>query len=339
MKKFKVWFIVIAISFIIQPVNADIHVPNSPKKAHIYIDKKGNQVKDDFAQAKMDKYINKNYKIDLVSGQGKDYKIGYKKSSYDKEWVIKPKFEEGDHLFVNGSAAVRINKKWGIINTKGKWIIEPKYDSIVNFSEGLAAARLNDKVGFLNKKGQWVINPKFIDLFCFYKTKDYYSKVPFFCQDAEFHDGLAPVIYDKDFIVHDKNLKIYIPVIPEKFNIQDETEVWGKVKKDKYYIKAKVNKFDKLFLTHGLYEKRYKLGYINKQGDLVIKDDFREIENFSDGLAAVRKDKLFGYIDKNGEFILPPKYVEAYNFYNGYAPVAVFCKSKRQVKSYYKKFK
>ena len=49
------------------------------------------------------------------------------------------------------------NKKYGFINLKGKVIIEAIYEEVISFNEGLAKVKLNNKYGFINTKGQIVI--------------------------------------------------------------------------------------------------------------------------------------------------------------------------------------
>jgi hypothetical protein len=43
--------------------------------------------------------------------------------------VIAPQFD-GSRDFKNGYAAVEKDNKWGIIDTSGKWIIQPTFDGI-----------------------------------------------------------------------------------------------------------------------------------------------------------------------------------------------------------------
>lgn len=43
--------------------------------------------------------------------------------------------------------------KFGFVNSKGKYVIEPFYDEAGYFSEGLAPVKLNGKWGFVNRKG------------------------------------------------------------------------------------------------------------------------------------------------------------------------------------------
>jgi FKBP-type peptidyl-prolyl cis-trans isomerase len=52
-------------------------------------------------------------------------------------------------------------KKYGIINQKGEWALQPKYDEINEFSEGLSEIEVNYKHGYINTKFEEVIEPKF----------------------------------------------------------------------------------------------------------------------------------------------------------------------------------
>ncbi|MGI7157691.1 WG repeat-containing protein, partial [Campylobacter coli] len=63
-----------------------------------------------------------------------------------------------------GLARVGLNGKWGFIDKSGKFVIEPKFDSIWDFSEGLAKVGLNGKYGLIDKSGKIVIEPKFDDI-------------------------------------------------------------------------------------------------------------------------------------------------------------------------------
>lgn len=64
-------------------------------------------------------------------------------------------------------------------------------------------------------------------------------------------------------------------------------------------------------------------GFINKKGLLVIKPQYSEVLNFSQGLAAVKLDDKWGYLDKTGKVVVKPQFSEAYSFSEGLAAVRV----------------
>lgn len=62
-------------------------------------------------------------------------------------------------------------------------------------------------------------------------------------------------------------------------------------------------------------------GYINLKGDTVLPFKYKNVNLFSEGLAAVREKGHFGFIDTKGNYILPPSYDYAEDFSKGYAKV------------------
>lgn len=51
----------------------------------------------------------------------------------------------------------------GYVDSDGRWVIPPQYDSAHNFSEGLAKVEVGGKRGFINIHGQFVIQAKLED--------------------------------------------------------------------------------------------------------------------------------------------------------------------------------
>lgn len=73
-----------------------------------------------------------------------------------------------------------------------------------------------------------------------------------------------------------------------------------------------------------------KCGYINKTGDFIIKRKFLATRDFHEGLAAVKKGSFCGYIDKSGKFIIKPKFIWAGDFHEGLAQVTFWDGVKRK---------
>jgi len=67
-----------------------------------------------------------------------------------------------------------------------------------------------------------------------------------------------------------------------------------------------------------------KIGFINKQGDLVIPATFEAALEFSEGLAAARLCDRWGYIDKYGKWVIPNLFDDARSFSSGRAVVSRF---------------
>lgn len=53
---------------------------------------------------------------------------------------------------------VKFNGKYGVINSKGNWLIKPTFDSINTFYNGFAVSYKNGKQGLIDTKGKLVLN-------------------------------------------------------------------------------------------------------------------------------------------------------------------------------------
>lgn len=62
-----------------------------------------------------------------------------------------------------------------------------------------------------------------------------------------------------------------------------------------------------------------KAGFVDSSGRFVIAAVFDDALPFSDGLAAVRVEKLWGFIDATGRQVIPPTFEAAYYFREGVA--------------------
>ena len=66
-----------------------------------------------------------------------------------------------------------------------------------------------------------------------------------------------------------------------------------------------------------------KYGYKDKDGNVVVKPQFFEATDFSEGLACVKKGKtgLWAYIDTTGRTVIPARFRQAKPFHEGLAAV------------------
>jgi hypothetical protein len=51
-----------------------------------------------------------------------------------------------------------------------------------------------------------------------------------------------------------------------------------------------------------------KIGFINKEGKLIVNPQFDDVGNFSEGLARVTIGDKWGYIDKEGKYVVNPQF-------------------------------
>ncbi|WP_061286038.1 WG repeat-containing protein [Leptospira interrogans] len=131
--------------------------------------------------------------------------------------------------------------------------------------------RKNYKLGYINTLGQWAIEPE-------------YEKA------GEFHDGFAKVEKDnKTFIINKQNEKIFeVPITTHLGQFHEGLAI--------AYIEEKRGK--------------YKHGYMNPKGELIIPFQYERAENFKEGLGCIQssENKNWGAVDKSGQLIITCKF-------------------------------
>ena len=81
------------------------------------------------------------------------------------KWIIEPSYESVES-FTEGLAAVKANEKWGYIDKSEEWIIEPFFHEASALKNGYAIVGVYDinhdfKQGVINKKGEFIIEAKY----------------------------------------------------------------------------------------------------------------------------------------------------------------------------------
>lgn len=67
-----------------------------------------------------------------------------------------PKFRNVS-AYSEGLAAVQHSGgKWGFVNERQEWIIQPRFEETRAFQSGRAPVKQNGKWGFINKRGEWL---------------------------------------------------------------------------------------------------------------------------------------------------------------------------------------
>lgn len=139
---------------------------------------------------------------------GIDGKYGFMDNS--GKVVIDLKYDEVYYFTNDGLARVKINTprvdssynsygsynsgKWGFIDEKGDYVVEPQYELVGDFHEGMAAVGTGEypytKWGFIDKTGKMVIEPQYMGV-------------------NRFYDGVAVVWYAEDDMAYiDKTGKV-----------------------------------------------------------------------------------------------------------------------------------
>lgn len=177
------------------------------------------------------------------------------------------------------------NEKWGYINKKGDFIINPQFADATYFSDGLArVCDSKGNVGYINKKGKYVIAAK-------YKQGTY------------FKEGLAFVVAEggAPTCINKKGKTVF--ELPQAEGVME---------------------FSEGLATFYTYDKEGEelYGFVDKKGRVAINPQFKKANYFCEGMAAVANSEGdFGYIDKKGKYVINPQFEEAWQFKNGKAAV------------------
>jgi hypothetical protein len=237
--------------------------------------------------------INKNGKWGYADATGK--------------FVIQPQFAMGDP-FENGFA--RVWDKKGppyFINAKAEKISIHNPKANIS-SDGLIQVESNGKYGFVNLELKTIIEPQFEDV-------------------GNFSEGLAPAKMNNKYGYIDRTGKFIIE--PQFDDAEEFSEGMAAVgfATQKHASTKSPWPWDEIGIP---WEHNNSYGYINKEGEIVIKPTYIYASRFSDGLAAVstgtwgpRGRGPAGYIDKVGKIIIEFKYTDAKEFSEGLAAVHV----------------
>jgi hypothetical protein len=237
-------------------------------------------------------------------------------------------------------------KKWGYIDRKGDFVIEPQFDYANAFMEnGLAVIRKNSLEGVIDKKGNFILMPEYELINAIYEdvivaSGKKGSSLLFSLEGDKlfetdngvgcFNEGLAPFIMPpkKDEVYRhmgymDKNGKTVIePVFEEAFDF-DGGKALVKMHNGCCALIDRTGKVVKKFdfkFTGGLSEgilsysnTGEKYGYMTLDGDKLTDEKFFMCSGFGDGLAVVDisndfSEPMHGLLDKSGKYVLEPKY-------------------------------
>ncbi|MCJ7692778.1 MAG: WG repeat-containing protein [Sedimentisphaerales bacterium] len=225
------------------------------------------------------------------------------------KWVTEKNFEMA-HDFSGGLARVMVLSYYRFIDKTGNLVVKSKLNSASDFSEGLAAIQQGSrKLGYIDNTGKYVIQTRLCDY------------------GHAFSDGLALVSIGGKYGYIDKNGEILMQ-LQFVTDAQDFSEGLAAVATGKIIRQSKKEQLKALmdYNPEGITRASRQLssgtyGYMNKQGDMVIRPQFSQASRFSQGLAAVQIEGKFGYINKEGEIVVEPQFDSALEFRDGLAQV------------------
>jgi len=263
-------------------------------------------------------------------------KFGF--TDFSNRQVVANQFD-AVHCFFAGFASVARDRKWGIINRAGKFIVPPIYDYAGNFGPGKLAGVIKDqKIGFVDTSGKLVIP------FNYYWRRPFstYPDYPFFIQ------GRISVVDagDPEMLREDKtgclNTKgeLVIPAIYDYIGYFDENGIACASKDGKVVLIDTLGNvvLEPTGVTYGslhfekgfsvFYTREGRAGMIRRDGEIILEPKYNGVDAFSDGYAAVQMSSdehgiTSGFIDTTGKFVFGRTFGYIHSFNEGYAAVEV----------------
>jgi hypothetical protein len=206
---------------------------------------------------------------------------------------------------------------YGFMNTKGDTVIYPKYERAGDFSNGLCMASTDGgKFGYIDKKGNWVIQPIY-EIGVTLKINDEYDYT-----DRAYSDGYVAIDKNDKYGLMDKTGKMVLDakfdwlgkysegLIPAK-----KDTLYGFIDlKGNWVIKPEYNSAEAFYhglaaVSKGPYDEEH-WGFINHAGKVIIPITIHANYSpyvpmrFLDGLVpCLLTEESFGYVNREGKIV------------------------------------
>lgn len=198
--------------------------------------------------------------------------------------------------------SVKTDGKWGYVNHKGEYVINPQFEEASLFTNGLAQIKVDGKIGFINEKGEMVLSPQYNSATMFHDGKAWVVRPD---NAPELIDKKGEVIleYKKGRIIHSFSEGLSIVY-------DDNDNYWVINEKGETIFSLPEKHIFFSNYTEGLAVVRNKkdYGYVDKDGKIVINCQFDYAKPFKNGKAIVKQGDMYGVIDKEGKYVINPQF-------------------------------
>lgn len=238
-------------------------------------------------------------------------------TAIDTKGKVQIEAKEAHHVrcFSEGLAAFNVEVepyqyRWGFMNTSGKVVIEPQFESVGDFSEGLAVVETGMGCDYIDKNGKRVITG-----FPSYEKQDFHNDRIVAEKNEQFtfktlYDKKGKEVLTTDYVeIYPDGELFYFEALDHQGWMDKNGKVVLKIDLDK-----QVGAFGDADLA--LFLKDGKFGYINRKGKEAIPAQFERAFPFSGGHAVVMKDRHIGVINEKGEFTVEPKFDHGTKYYS-----------------------
>jgi len=193
---------------------------------------------------------------------------------------------------------VKVDKKWGLINTSGQLAVTPVYDAIGEFKHfGYAVMQRNGRVGLLSQNGVEVVSPRYDDL----KVLDSTLVAVMDLGEWMVINLAGKVILKKGY----QRLHIW----PGGYIAFEKSKKWGLIRRDGRVIAEPVYDDlqpynEKFFITR----KGESSGLLSSTGGELLAPIASEIKVFNDTLFFFRTGLHWGAVNASRQTVIPARY-------------------------------
>jgi hypothetical protein len=241
--------------------------------------------------------------------------------------VVPPKFEFAHKFSEGLAAVMSADRLYGFIDQKGKFIVQPQYSVAFAFSDGLARVgigpqpvdrpgwfcrhpQMPDKWLYLDHKGKAVIQPKFDYVDDFHEGLAVVARQNGSKTDVSYIDKEGKLAFDEWFVAASP-FSEGVAVVSNDPN--GFTSLAGN--------SVMFDNYNELPVANSEVQKHVGFVLIDSTGNKTPIGKFQNVSDFSDGLAAVQLTGKWGFINKQGQFVIKPKFDAVDDFSEGLANV------------------
>ena len=212
---------------------------------------------------------------------------------------------------------VKLNKKWGLINTAGELVQPAVYDAIGEFKHyGYAVMQRNGLVGLFGPDGRESLPAQYDDI----KVLDQHLV-------AVMENDAWRVINHHGFTVLDEGYQ-RVQILRPGFLTYKYKGKWGLIKDDgAQIIPARFDKIDIQDEHYFLTQEGDQIGLVDSTGLVLVRNQVAEIKVISPELICFRQGRFWGAVDGYGATVIKPTYESFQDLGNGY--VKLFTANKR----------
>lgn len=202
---------------------------------------------------------------------------------------------------------VRSGEKWGYINPKGEFVINPQFDSADFFYDGIAMVKQGDNYGYINDKGEFIINPQYKQATSFEQGIAFTVKNN---EKIKSIDKKGNVLNTFDFdmvLVTAENIDFCDTGDDKVSVINNDGKVFNKdlLNGEKYLFNGFGSGLISIAVKN---DNNRKFGYMDLEGKMVINPQFDSATPFVGDKACVKANDSWGVIDKSGKYVINPQF-------------------------------